>query len=212
MIDYQKIETARHLCAKLDHYYFTLGFCSNRANQYLIDIGLHCTDGTTEEFDSFVRLIEKLTELTKPEPKYRVNQLLWFQGDDIVRSFVVEKIYFDEGGCIYHGGEWDICEKDLFLTRQALIEHQLQYWRTQLEDELEQHVSPYCEPQHSHLWVGGKCHDCGVEKPDIQRNQPQVDVDRCQHEWLDGQHGLSQKIFDDIAELINQNVSMNMSQ
>lgn len=38
--------------------------------------------------------------------------------------------------------------------------------RCQLEDELEQHVSPYCDPQHNHLWVRGKCYDCGVEKCD----------------------------------------------
>lgn len=32
------------------------------------------------------------------------------------------------------------------------------------------------------LWVRGKCHDCGVEKDDVQINRLKNDAGRCQHE------------------------------
>ena len=87
-------------------------------------------------------------KLTKPEPKYKVGQKWWALGNKGM-PFEVEivgimggdvDLLYPDGSCSYGG------VKDLFPTRQALIEHQLQYWRNQLEDELGQHVSNYCEP------------------------------------------------------------------
>ena len=57
------------------------------------------------------------------------------------------------------------------------------------KDELEQDVSPYCEPRlpnsneclsrRYHLFVRGKCFDCGIEKED------------CQHEFTDDKYWLN---------------------
>ena len=97
-------------------------------------------------------------KLAKPEPKYQVGDEVFYEVNNKIKQSRIQSVYPNpDGKIIWYTDELNqMQETDLFPTRQALIEHQLQYWRSQLEDELEQHVSP------------------------------QVDVDRCQHEW-DGQ-------------------------
>lgn len=145
-------------------------------------------------------------KLTKPEPKYKIGSVVFYRNDLRTSSFRIDEIIEDgelwyinrndEGDCGDDEGNFDqYLESDLFPSRQALIEHQLQYWRAGLEDELEQHVSPYCEPfstcckkcneefskcecnfksecqpKHDHLWVRGKCHDCGAEKDECNHD------------------------------------------
>jgi len=168
MIDYEKIAQAHELCLNTN-YLFIVEFGwddSPYINYYEQLKGSRYHLG---QFKSFDDLIAKLRELTKPEPKYKVNQLLWLQCDDIVRSFVVEKIYFDEGDCIYYGGEWDIYEKDLFPTRQALIEHQIGYWA-----KMERDNSP-------ENWMPERYIEAYIDESDTQTTQSQVDVE-CQHD------------------------------
>ena len=137
-------------------------------------------------------LIDK-HKLTNPEPKYKQDDIVFMLHHDMVQTLRIHEDASNYPAGYYYLTELgEICEAVLFPTRQALIEHQLQYWRGQLEDELEQHVSPYCEPKPDCQ----KCHNyrnannklgydclCNEMKKDSQSNQPQVDVDRCQHEY-----------------------------
>lgn len=128
-------------------------------------------------------------EPTKPDPKYKVNDTLFGIGyNQDIREEVVESISNGKETYGYHFKDpfFSAWEYELFPTRLALIEHQIQYWRVQLANELEQHVSSYCEPKTcrfemptcnavDHYWINGHRVCCD----DIKSNQPQVDDDRC---------------------------------
>lgn len=191
MIDYEKLKLASELSNK---------------NDGEIYYAYQNKDGVFIQWVSLDQLILELESLIKPKPKYKVGDIVFYRNDLGIRSFRIDEINEDgelwyinrnnEGDYGDNEGSFDqYQESDLFPTRQALIEHQIQHWQNQLEDELEQHVSSYCEPlpapqgieacqkRYDHLFVRGKCYDCGFEEPDIQSNQSQVDVDRCQHEY-----------------------------
>lgn len=167
MIDYEKLKEAINLCTKFSR------------NNQVANITLSLTDGELtywfydsktqdeSEYDSLDELIEKLQELTKSEPKYKVGQKWWALGS-LGKPFEVEivgimggdlDLVFPDGSCRYG------CVKELFPTRQALIEHQIKYWRSISE----------VQPGSS-----------GVSTPitwdfSAKSNQSQVDVDGCQH-------------------------------
>ena len=107
-------------------------------------------------------------KLTQPEPKYRVNQLMWLQSDDEIYSFVIERIEWDGSDYICSGGAWDVCEISLFPTRQALIEHQIEYWQSLQADQRDVEQMLYDESKK--LWLSN-----------TQSNQPQINVDRRQY-------------------------------
>lgn len=96
-------------------------------------------------------LITKLQSLLKPTPKFKLSDDVWFMHDGLLMCGVVDKINFYNECVIYHVSTIDdgftMGEGLLFPTRQALIEHQIDYWRNMLGEELEQHVSNYCEPK-----------------------------------------------------------------
>ena len=205
MIDYEKLKVAQtiaeqhNLTLTIDNFKLTH---NRRANEW-----------NFQDLDDCIKAMEA-TEITKPEPKYKVGQKIWVQShkfdcENVISTHafegtVVPCIECDFGlsepyvRVISGNDEFSGPESICFLTRQSLIEHQLQYWQNQLEDELEQHVSPYCEPlkECKHCTDGWtqqvtpsgkftdaeKCIYCNDE-PDIQSNQSQVDVDGCQHEF-----------------------------
>lgn len=176
MIDFEKLKIATEICKKSLDYYFRVDFCV-RNNSDKLDIYLMSGDEIEESFDSLDELIAKLNELTQPEPKYKKSQLVWFL-DDIYRirsrvvrdSWIAEDIDTGEKEYAYDVSmQHPMCESNLFPTRQSLIEHQLQYWQSMSMTQMSLSESGSLIREDS--------------KPDIQSNQPQVDVDRCQHEW-----------------------------
>lgn len=199
MIDYEKLKVAHEmLIASKIHATINHGVGIDwRGNQFGY-IHLTMWDKSREPIDcgSMDDLIIKLHELTKPEPKYKVGSKIWVKDCEDEPIEVVFRNHVDFGfGAKEPNEYYFISENDCFPSRQALIEHQLQYWRAGLEDELEQHVSPYCEPfstcckkcneefskcecnfksecqpKHDHLWVRGKCHDCGAEKDECNHD------------------------------------------
>lgn len=83
-------------------------------------------------------VIEHLESLTKPEPKYKVADFVWMLLDNHVRCRVVFESVFDyEDGWSYKlDGDLELRDEDeLFLTPQALIEHQIAYWTCLKSDE-----------------------------------------------------------------------------
>lgn len=187
MIDYDKLEKARKLCSKLKSYFFNVDFCIAYTDEFCVEITLNDTGSYKESFGCFEDLIAKLEELTKPEPKYRINQLVWLELDNDIRSFVVERIEWDGHDFLCYGDILMAAERFLFPTRQALIEHQIQYWSNLLKDELEQHVSPYCEPdtQSNQSQVDKVIEDAFVHGKGVMHvklDDMLVNADRCQHE------------------------------
>lgn len=86
-------------------------------------------------------------EETKAKYKYQIGDKV-YAGNKKILEFII--IGYDNGSYLVKDNkkEWSIrfLESDLYPTKQALIEAQLEYWRDMLCDELEQHVSDYCTP------------------------------------------------------------------
>lgn len=82
---------------------------------------------------------EKLRQSTQPEPKYKVNQEVFTRDDQEIHCFAIDSIVKD-GGYYYidrnedgdygdKSGSFDQYEEDeLYPTKAALIEAQIEYW------------------------------------------------------------------------------------
>lgn len=155
MIDNEKLKAAMNLAEK--YYKETADTCVIELNfSFGCKTYLHklWTKGVSYDCSGIDEIIEKLQSLHKPEPKYKKGQLVWFIDEwNQVTSKVVMRSWQATEICTGEK-EWSydcsmarpLFESQLFPTRQALIENQIEYWRNQLQDELDQHVSPYCEP------------------------------------------------------------------
>jgi len=192
MIDYEKLKTCHELVEKIRLGKFHMTFSEHDGDEYRFYAPL-CDNFYTNSLDE---LLEHLRELSEPEPKYKVGDKVWMVYCDEPKAFTISnvvnaKYYLDDYpvGMVY--------ESELFPTRQALIQHQLQYWAKLMQEE--------CTHPNKYLQQDGKfdCDDCGMVgiamgqpfegeikgfgydgyqiTPYIQSNQPQVDVDGCQH-------------------------------
>lgn len=163
-------------------------------------------------------LLKELEKLTQHESRYKVGDEVWYidctnkegpicqatigniQSHDLVFGEI--KDYGDLSSGLL------VPLDCLFPSRAALIECQLKYWSKLYEETYPGYlclIRKAPKNECKHLWVRGKCHDCGIEKTDIrpcmcgscdlcfglQRNQSQVDVDRCQHDWQINADGFS---------------------
>ena len=148
MIDYEKLKVAMELATKINCYLsIELVHAHDSCGTSRMIICFRESGCLNQSFDSIEDLIAKLQELTKPEPKYKLSDEVFILHHDMVQSLRIHKnpVHYP-AGYYYLTELGEIYEAVLFPTRQALIEHQIEYWRNQLEDELDQHVSPYCEP------------------------------------------------------------------
>lgn len=107
-------------------------------------------------------------ELTKPEPKYKVGDLVYFFIDEEnwISNDFVSAISVDGTYELRSMIDDVFYERELFPTRQALIEHQIEYWISLKNSEKSTYPG-----------------DALVASTyNTQSSQSQVDVDRCQHE------------------------------
>lgn len=143
MIDYEKLQQAHELLKKYriktkEYALLQMDFlCTDIGEdgivkdyftvEYILFAGTFDTRIIFKHLDD---LIEKLQELIKPEPKYKIGQKWWTLGN-LGKSFEVEivgvmggdlDLAFPDGSCRYGTA------KELFPTKQALIEHQIDYW------------------------------------------------------------------------------------
>lgn len=159
MIDFEKLRTAHELCCDTESYYFDIALGMDNGCIALYDANNNAEQFICNPYD-LDDLINKLKELTKPEPKYKIGESVWYQdlgkpfGANIV--FVSNEQYEIDDSKNNNGKTW-FTETELYPTKQALIEAQIEYWSSQLDT---------------------RC----VLSPDIQINQHEVDIDRCQHE------------------------------
>jgi hypothetical protein len=139
MIDYEKLRQAYELTHRLPDCIWVAHHWTAHEDEYfrLHDnrVGV-CDSGVLsfEDFESIDDLIAKLRELTKPEPKYAVGDIVWrYAVDNEFFECIVIKIY-DIEECQYicrdAGDDFEDIynESYLYPTREALIKAQIAYW------------------------------------------------------------------------------------
>src|SRR6266446_1473769 len=154
MIDYEKLKECFDLAENIDcQFTVTLRFNRLEADLYQINYE-KLSDGLYHKHDSYRDInecLKKLQELKQPKPKhkYERNSCMWTLSEE----HEPEEFYIhlrdtaDDGEQILYGNRisWKL-EEELYLTKSELIEAQIDYWKNQLAEELEQDISPYCRP------------------------------------------------------------------
>ena len=147
MIDYEKLKAAIELLQKAT---------VNQGEQKILQVNICSYNGAlfyelhdvtdTLSFDNNMNdiegLIAKLKELTKPEPKFKLGDEVWLYDCYIhqVNCFVIDAI--DLESLCYSGkikgsaAEYEeIRERDIYRTREELIDSQIKHWQSLKEPE-----------------------------------------------------------------------------
>lgn len=185
MIDYNKLKLAQELNSKLPSgYCITHHWDMNACGDYF---RLYDRNGV-KDFHDLDDLIAKLRELTQTKPKYEVGQIVaYIDEDNAPAEFIIEGIcdFFSHAYSYWESKEDDIwhLESELYPSKEVLLGAMVDYWG-----------NLYC--QH----VGETYDGINFMQPsfegaikgfnDIQINQDEVDLHRCQHE-CDGISGAS---------------------
>lgn len=134
MIDYEKLKEAHSLYDQLESRYVVTHHWSAEVGvsdyfrlhkEVKSDEFLHLCD--FEDFYEIEDLIEKLKQLTQPQPKYKIGDEVWMIFDNEPRCFTI----FQNAGLKYylHGHPLVLVhEFDLYPTKGALIEAKIDYW------------------------------------------------------------------------------------
>ncbi|HAT2149823.1 hypothetical protein SDA16_06945 [Legionella pneumophila serogroup 1] len=162
MIDYEKLKEAHELCYKLA-----------KQEKSLLEINYnHRVDHTGKASDTYSlygvlggghkfsldELITKLKELTEPQPKYQLREIVWLFNHECneIDCFKIDAISTKtlrySGECCNSDFVYEeIPEKDLYPSREALIDAQIEYWRglkqeqvVPVEEGSESKVCPKC--------------------------------------------------------------------
>jgi hypothetical protein len=148
MIDYNKLKKAHELahqarpkngCISIEMIY-PVG--SDALAKPYYSINTENSDGMTDEFCFYnvEELIIKLQELANTEiaqPKYKVGDTIWYIGenkDEISSGLISEIIYFNDNLAQFRINDevWFTFEDELYPTKTALIEAQIQHWQSLL--------------------------------------------------------------------------------
>jgi len=129
MIDYQKLCLAHELVLNLKDYYFLLHFGCE-----VVEITLCNVDGEPDEsLDDIDELIARLQELQPKPPRFKVGQEVWgLHNDGDIVSHIIKRIdpdFHDIYLTFVDDIPFRFSEKDLYISRQELIESQLRYWQ-----------------------------------------------------------------------------------
>ena len=145
MIDYDKLKSAHELAnsyGKIKDSYVALTTYAYYKNRNYIDDAIKfklSIDNFDIVFDSIDDLVAKLTELTQPEsikPKYEIGQEVWFidQITEVVNARVQQSRVVNSKIDYLLKDFLAIEEKNLYLSRDALIEAQIEYWQSLISD------------------------------------------------------------------------------
>ena len=181
MIDYEKLKIAHEIMIKANRYYcvYEFGWSDKVRFQVFNDENDIILFTAFDEDD----LILRLKGLTQPEPRYKIGDEVFITWHGYIEEArVVDRTSHERYQVMLNdGGQVSRIESEIFPTRQALIEHQIEYWSKLLQKDCKHFYKYYQEGDGTY-----DCDDCGLVgiKDDIQSNQPQVDVDRCQENTL----------------------------
>ncbi len=159
MIDFEKLKFAIELCRNSFTYYFLIEFSPIHDSDEIIITLMNSASNRGDSMASLDDLIEKLQELTKPEPKYLYKEVVWLiDNGNPIEGCICEISTGQYGEYTYRFSDdsWR-SESELFPTREALIEHQIEYW-LKLKQE-------YCTHPNKYYQEGDgtyDCDDCGT--------------------------------------------------
>lgn len=203
MIDYEKLKRIYYLMKYTDYgFIYTANYPASEDELHEIFRLIHPIEG---EFlfsciEDAIHILEKHRknqELTqdKPKPKYEVGQSVWTFTFDSMNEWVIESIYWDAElndfrvnlSRLDGGSRASLAAKQLYPSRQELIESQITYWCAQLDmkDEIQYWAKQPSEALSSCCSVHtGTTEECF----DSQRHQEEIDLHRCQDkvEFIDG--------------------------
>lgn len=180
MIDYDKLKLAHELATKLNEdALISVQFWSNEVHRYDYRLELH---GITKYLTGDIGLlIDHLLAITNPEPKYKFGDTVWSlkkRGKQGVMSGFVDNSDGDKDKyyVLYDGeGAYWQTENELYPSREALIDAQIDYWY-KLKGEAVKDSLSQCIPQFEgeikgfncqhdeYIAVSGKtsCRKCGL--------------------------------------------------
>ncbi len=127
MIDYEKLKIAHELAIN-NKLRLVLTMSAEIYHELYID-------GKIQLFDDLDELINRLQELTKPKPKYKIYDKVWRLNDEYKpRCVLIAHIDYDNDTHVYAdtNEEWWL-EEQLYPSKEALIQAQLDYWNSLLE-------------------------------------------------------------------------------
>lgn len=198
MIDYNKLKIAHELANKVRPsdgcitIYFAYQIGSDGELKPLYSVFTEDRDGMTDDLDFYNidDVIAKLRKLTQPESKYKVGERVWYSNFGVPIHAEIEAIELDEGGnwIMLKNVTGKSREEFFYPTKSTLIEAQIDYWRDQLSEELEQHVSDYCKPKPAVLSVtpdklksllGDKCRQHESDGKSYLSTPPQYKCIKC---------------------------------
>ena len=132
MIDYEKLKLAHELTRKLpyDSYHFDCWCCTGIESGFFYVLTFEDNKNLTHEFESenIDDLIAKLQEITQPKYKYKAGQKVWrIDGHEPIQLTICDIDHYEPVEYLDENGAW-WCEEQLYPSREALIEDQLEYW------------------------------------------------------------------------------------
>jgi hypothetical protein len=135
MIDYEKIEKARQLCAELPDHWFEISFCQKRDDSLEIEIRL-CHSGCDANlyYKTIDELIEKLENLADAQCNFKVDDTIWFVGRDAkIQSMQIHRIQTNGGQnkITLHDFEGFVDAERAYHSKEELIQAQIDYWHSQ---------------------------------------------------------------------------------
>ena len=159
MIDYEKLKLCHELCGRLGKYYFE------------VDLGLDC--GLVELYEkgdpdlqficnteSLDKLLEKLRELTEPEPKYKEA---WYLGKE---SRLPKCTWVKNDVCYQSCDKTDMeaLGRHMYDSKAELIQAQIDYWTNLQEpyanEDTDYHAPTECEHVSQTPESTSKIHTC----------------------------------------------------
>lgn len=162
MIDYDKLRIAHELCIGTPYYF---------------DIALGVDDGLIALFDSELNvsfidnyngldnLIANLQTLTQPKAKYEVGDKCWCYIHGSMYECKIQQIYWDNDlknyrtNLIRDGapvGKISCSQSEVYPTKSALIESQIEYWENMRAREYENEVTEECQHE-PEMDIGKDC-------------------------------------------------------
>ena len=198
MIDYEKLKLSFELAEKLTKpasLCLNVGYGGIESVYGVLNYDYNLLEVKHDgvfKFTCIEHLIGKLQELTKPKPKFKVGDTLWLVAKNDIKSFSVDEINIMNGVFIYEDKYWSAEEKNLYPTRESLIEAQIKRWQSMLHETYsvsESSKSIDDKNPCDHIFVlladDPECIKCGIaydEKYTKLKPSSTCEKQECQHE------------------------------
>lgn len=139
MIDYEKLKEAHELAENLNSR-VSVNVCylvADKNPTFILDCSDFKRNITSYNIEA---IIDRLKELTKPEPKYKVGNSCWYYCEGEIFNYIPSSIEWDDNRHVWackNEHQHRIDENELYPSRIDLIEAQLNYWREMLDEEFQ---------------------------------------------------------------------------